>query len=177
VNPDPENLLDALKSISEMISEIPGVANQQPITESVTDKSKRGRPKKYDKIALAGIAFLSSAKSVRGKQNALNAYKVEKFLSQDKNRFAYVLTKKTILAEIGRFNHPSMMVSVASEICTTRMKTAKAIGLCRRMRGKGSPDAKSLAKKIRRAIQDYRDRHPNLSEADLSTALRMASYG
>jgi hypothetical protein len=36
VNPDPENLLDALKSISEMFSEIQGTEGKQPIPESDT---------------------------------------------------------------------------------------------------------------------------------------------
>ena len=149
----------------------------EPMLESVSDKNKRGRPKKYDRIEMVGTAFHSFAKSVRGKQNAINAFKAKRLLSQDQNRFAYVLTKKTILGEIGRFNHPSVMVTVASEICSTRMKTAKAVGLCRRMRGKGSPNANMLAKKIRRTIQDYRDRYPNVSEADIATALRMVTYG
>ena len=163
MNPDAENLLDALKSISEMISE---------------NKDRRGRPAKHTPKDYEPFAPLR-AKTPRGKQNYIYATRATTVLAGNRERFAYLLEPKfrtTILAEIGRINHPSVMVSVASEICTTRMKTAKAVGLCRRMRVKGSPNANTLAKKIRRTIQDYRDRHPNLSEADITTALRMAAY-
>lgn len=160
MKPDTDKLHDILNPISENISE---------------NKRRRGRKAKFTAKDYEPFAPFR-AKTPRGIQNYICAGRAVSLLAQDLVRFGYLLKpvyRGTILAELGRVNHPSVMVSVASEICTTRMKTAKAIGLCRRMRGKGSPDYYTLAKKIRRTIQDYRDRHPNLSEADITTALRI----
>jgi hypothetical protein len=95
-------------------------------------------------------------------------------------RFGYLLKpvfRQTILAELGRINHPNVMASVADEICRSRLKNFKAVALCRRMRGASKPSVSNLAVAIRRAVKRYRERHPNISEADIATALRMATYG
>jgi len=157
----------------------PTPKNQPGFSENISENKRgRGRPAKHTQKDYEPFAPFR-AKTHRGIQNYICAGRAVSVLAQDLVRFGYLLKpvyRGTILAELGRINHPNVMGSVANEICTTRMKTAKAVGLCRRMRGKGSPNANTLAKRIRRTIQDYRDRHPNLSDADITTALRMVTY-
>jgi len=163
VSEDPEKLPEAGHSILENVSEI--------------KKRGRGRPAEHPRELYEACAK-GRAQTRRGKQNYIYMAHAMTGFAAEKERYSYLFTPKyrtTILAEIGRLSHPRLMASVAGEICATRMKTAKAVGLCRRMRGKGSPDASTLAKKIKRTIQDYRDRHPNLSEADVATALIMVA--
>ena len=155
---------------------------QTPFNSEMISELKRGKRGKKPKFAAADYERLAKYRpqTQRGRQNLIYAEQAAKTLLQlGEDRFAYLLSpvfRTTILSELGRFGHPSVLVSAATEICASRMKTAKAVGLCRRMRGKGSPNFSELAKKIRRTIQDYRDRHPNLSEAEIATALRMVPY-
>lgn len=148
------------------------------ISEIISENKGRGRPAKHTQKDYEQFARWP-AKTPRGQQNYIFALRAVSVLEKDPERFAYLLGQKcrhTVLAELGRINPEWRMVSVASDICRMRMNRAKAIGLCRRMRGKGSPEAGSLAKQIRRTIQDYRDGHPNFSDADVARALSMAAY-
>jgi hypothetical protein len=172
MNPDAENLLDALKFISENVSKI---------------KDRRGRKKLYHFENLDWLAKMlgSQTRCARSKQNYINAKRAVEIITSDAEQpeavrhaiLYYLQDKRTVAAELGRFAHPKALFAAANAMRSSQMPTIKAIGLARRMRGKGSPNANTLAKKIRRTIQDYRERHPNLSEADLSTALRMVTYG
>jgi hypothetical protein len=149
------------------------------ISEKIKEKIGRGRPAKHSQKEYNRFEGCP-ANTRRGKQNYIYAAMATSVLRGEKERFAYLLEPKyriTILAELGRINPPWTMVSLASDICKMRMNTAKAVGLCRRRRGKGQPDLWGLAKKIKRTIQDYRTGHPNISEADVATALRIAQYG
>jgi hypothetical protein len=171
VNPDPEKLQDTLKFISENNSKI---------------KDRRGRHKKYHFETHDWLPkMLGDAKRCdRSKQNYINGRRAFEIIANEaeqpvevRNAILYYLKgKRTVAAELGRFDHPKALFSAALAMAKSQMPTVKAIGLARRMRGKGSPDYSALAKKIRRTIEAYRDRHPNLSEADITTALRMAAY-
>jgi len=149
------------------------------ISENVSkNKGRRGRPPKYTQKDYDPFAELR-AQTKRGKQNHIFVGRATSVLRADMEHFAYLLKPKyrtTILAELGRIAAPRLMISVANEICLTRMKTAKAVGLCRRVRGKGSPSISTLTEKIRRTIQAYGVRHPNLSPGDITTALRIVGF-
>jgi hypothetical protein len=172
VNPDDKTLLDALKSFSENVSKI---------------KDRRGRKKKYLFETHDWLPkMLGDAKRCdRSKQNYINAKRAVQIIVGDaeqpvevRNAILYYLKgKQTVAAELGRFDHPKALFAAANAMRSSQMPTVKAIGLARRMRGKGRPNYSTLAKKIRRTIEAYRDRHPNLSEADITTALRMVSCG
>jgi hypothetical protein len=171
VNPDPNNLLEALKSFSENTSKI---------------KDPRGRKKKYHFEQHDWLTKMlgEQTRCPRSKQNYINAKRAFEIIANDmeqpvevRNAILYYLKhKRTVTAELGRFDHPKALFSAAFAMAKSKMPTVKAIGLARRMRGKGSPNFYTLAKKIRRTIEAYRDRHPKLSEADIATALRMESY-
>jgi hypothetical protein len=149
------------------------------ISENVSEKKRgRGRPAKFAHECYEPLEQFS-AQTQRGKQNFIYASLAVGFLTQNEERFAYLLKpvfRATILAELGRINNPNVMASAADEICRARLKTFKAVALCRRMRGASKPSPAGLAAEIRRAIQKYRDRHPNVSEADVTAALRIVSY-
>ena len=171
MNPDLKSLQDALKFISENDSKI---------------KYKRGRRKKYhfEKYDWLPKMLGELTRCTRSKQNYINGRRAFEIIQNDKEQpeavrnaiLYYLKDKRTVLAELGRFDHPKVLFSAAFAIFNSKMPTVKAIGLVRRMRGKGKPDYSTLAKKIRRTIEAYRERHPNLSEADITTALRMAAY-
>lgn len=168
MNTDPDNLLDALKFISENVSKM---------------KGRRGRHKKYHFETHDWLPkMLGDAKRCdRSKQNYINARRAFEIIANEKEQpeavrnaiLSYLNDRRTVLAELGRFDHPKALFSVALEIARSKMPTVKAIGFARRMRGKGRPDCQTLAKQIRRTIETYRERHPNLSEADIVTALRI----
>jgi len=141
-------------------------------------KGKRGRHPKYTEIDYLPLAT-AAAKTKRGRQNYVCLARAVAFLNTDRQRFAFLLEPKlrlTILAELGRIEHPLVVMSAATEICKSRMKTGAAVGLCRRMRGKGKHDISGLAMAIRRAITHYCERYQTVSPADIAAALRMVSW-
>lgn len=172
MNPDEKILLDALKSFSENDSKI---------------KDRRGRKKKYlfEKHEWLPKMLGEATRCDRSKQNYINGRRAFDIIDNEaeqpvevRNAILYYLKgKRTVAAELGRFDHPKALFSAALAMAKSQIPTVKAIGLARRMRGKGTPNYSALAKKIRRTIEAYRERHPNLSEADITTALRMAAYG
>jgi hypothetical protein len=120
----------------------------------------------------------------RSKQNYINAQRVydiiltDPKLSEGVKGFIlnYLKSKRTVAAELGRFTDSRMVISVASKICVDKMTTEKAVGLCRRMRGKGSHDFIKLSRAIERTIKRYRERYQTVSAADIASALRMVIY-
>jgi hypothetical protein len=143
--------------------------------ENVSENKKRGRGRPAKHAAQDYKPFAPfRAKTPRGIQNYLCAGRAVPFLAQDLVRFGYLLTpvyRGTILAELGRIDHPMLIMSVASEICKMRMKTAKAIGLCKRMRGKGKPGHVKLCMVIERAIKKYCERFETVTPDDIRLAL------
>ena len=131
MNPDDKTLPDALKFISENVSEI---------------KDRRGRHKKYHFETHDWLPkMLGNAKRCdRSKQNYINARRAFEIIANEKEQpetvrnaiLSYLNVRRTVLAELGRFDHPKALFSVALEIAKSKMPTVKAIGLARRMRGK-----------------------------------------
>ena len=168
MNPDPENPLDALKSILENVSK---------------NKDRRGRPKKYhfEKHDWLPKMLGDAKRCDRSKQNYINANRaleiIKGYVEQPEAVrhviLHYLKNRNTVLAELGRFDDPKALFSVAVEITRSNMPTVKAIWFVRRMRGKSRPDLLTLADQIRRTIETYRERHPNLSESDIVDALRV----
>lgn len=145
--------------------------------ENVSEKKRgRGRPAKHlpeDYKAFAGLR----AKTPRGNQNYKYAVEAWSLLSPYGAQFQYLLSpipRRTILAELGRFEHAAPMFSAAKEICSSRMKNAKAVGFIRRMRGKGNPDCFKLGEKLFRVIEKFRERYQNVSTEDIALAIQYA---
>lgn len=172
MNSDPQNLPEDSKFISENASKI---------------KDRRGRHKKYhfEKHDWLPKMLGNQTRCTRSKQNYINARRALAIIKGDAELpgsikvfiRSYLINKETVLAELGRFDNPKDLVLAAMEMSKSKMPTVKAIGFARRMRGKGSPSKRKLAKKIRRTIEAYRERHPNISEADIATAISIAYCG
>ena len=121
--------------------------------EIATGKRKPGRPPKNGRMVLV-------ADSVRSQQNAISALRAEQVLLRDAERFAFALSRKTILAELGRLDSPDAIVQAAREIFDNQWKTGKANALPRLFRKskKTGPSVHDLQKAILRTINRYRER-------------------
>lgn len=133
---------------------------------------KRGRPRLYEAASYGRLRRLK-AKTKRGMQNYIRAGLAVSFLAKDGARYDYLLKpvyRLSILSELGRM-HPSLMLSVANEICSSQMKTEKAIGFIRWKSGKGTPSLLKLHHAIESAIEKYCDRYQNVPKDEIVAAL------
>jgi hypothetical protein len=108
LKPKPQDLPVQTSFNSEMISEL--------------KMGKRGKKPKFTAADYERLAKYRP-KTVRGRQNLIYATQAAGMLLQiDEERFAYLLSpvfRTTILSELGRFDHPSVLVSAATEILFT----------------------------------------------------------
>jgi hypothetical protein len=95
------------------------------------------------------------------KQKHLLAMRSEMVLSDQPERFAYVLNghRQGILTELGRLNHAEDVITVADEICRQRMNLPQAMAFVRKLRGvKFEPP--TLGESIARAIRNHCKLYP-----------------
>lgn len=75
--------------------------------------------------------------------------------------------RKTILAELGRFKSDKKLIKAATEICRLKPKTQDAIKMIRGWRLGRVPSSVSLESIFRKAIEDYRKQHPDVTDAEI----------
>jgi hypothetical protein len=95
---------------------------------------KRGRPRVIPEELMESLRGqwpdLTSDRSLNNLYHVLTASRA---LKADPEKYTYLFDRasgrlrKTILAELGRFEEPEVIRELADEICETRMKTAEAV--------------------------------------------------
>lgn len=163
---------------------------KEAFSENFSEKKKRGRPRlwhpEYEKFIRRGRQFCDT-RTLHNEDYEAHAVKVLG-LSPDNppdfpfswlgdnsrleigksGRRAY---RKTILAQLGRFKNKTKLIKAATEICRLKPKTQDAIKMIRGWRLGRVPSPLSLESILRKAIDDYRKQHPDVTDAEIYETL------
>lgn len=162
--------------ISEIISKIPRKR-----------KRGRGRPPKYNhpqaRALLKSLPF-ANERTDRQKQNYVLAEQAEKILRKNVNAgflVHYFRSRSTLLAELGRIESKDWLIRVAEEITFNGLRGEQARALIRKIRfGDSSTRSPSwqrysiLSRKIWKAICQYRNLYPDITDEQILADLKKA---
>jgi hypothetical protein len=167
--------------------------------ETVSDNSKgRGRPRKYDYEAMEEIAQISSAQTIRGKQNLeLAAWAVHRlsvathdpeFGEQSKQKVRSLLERirPSVFSELGRFIEEEggeteesiarFWEAVRFVADNPNMSARRTIRYLRRLRLGGGDDVHTmyaLHDALIRTVNEYLERYPDLGRKGIHRALEI----
>jgi hypothetical protein len=140
------------------------------ISETVSDKPKRGRPRITTNINAHG----RTRRTVLNRHYAMRALGVLVAAAPDLHSW-YNGQRATILSELGQVENPSTLVAWARYFQASGMTTRQAIATFRRVQGVQRPgSAEGLAKVIFGTLRDYLRCHPDLAGTDVADAFRVA---
>jgi len=163
--------------------------SQARISETVSEKPKRGRPPAFPDSAHALAAKMKpDVRTRRGQQNLVYAMIGLNFVRARGAQFAWLFDeaaaqsgdnprmKWTILSELGRVADEELREALATLLCEQKPTTREAITWIRRARKAhcGKSSAIALADAILRIIDDYQTTHPDTTPQQVFAALEDA---
>ena len=162
--------------------------------ETVSKKTKRGRPKAFGPELLSLARMVApDARSERTLRNTAWAQLAVGLLvgqgGQPKTAeelgfdlsfiFDAHVYKKTILTELGMLfadQGDDAAMRAMKVVCENRMRARDAVAWIRRLRGEAKqPDAGSLMRRLVKTINDYLREHPEATWTDVQTSLGIVS--
>jgi hypothetical protein len=81
--------------------------------------------------------------------------------------------RKTILAELGRIADDMNLIEAATEICSRRPTAQEAIKMIRGWRLGRASDSVTLESTMRKAIENYRKKHSEVTNHDIYQSLSL----
>lgn len=166
-------------------------------SEKTSEKPrKRGRPRAFgapmfegSKITeeqfWQGQGLLNSSDSRRTHLNKMYGSRALAVLLRDQERFEPLMRFKdveagkakfpwTVLHELGRIEDEDRLAEVAEELQKHKLSAREAVTRLRRLRLGGSKpgDALALCDELVDALNDYLERHPDISNEDIRAAIR-----
>lgn len=152
------------------------------ISETVSEKPKRGRPKLYsDEVIRVHGEIWHETKTRRGLQNKsrqVRAMRALKEVSPEYAEFRWLIdpagqVKQAIMYELGRLSDDADIVEWAKLLCDHKPKGKEAIAMIRRWRlGESSKEgALALGGILTRAIDDFCRRYPDTTAQQILAAL------
>ena len=155
------------------------------ISETVSEKKKRGRPKIVPEWEIKLWEKMSAFDTARSYQNKHYLLEAMNALEYDPE-FAWLLPaeaeikagrakiRNAIMYELGRLQDRDVIRAVASRVCELKQKSKDAVAMIRRFRlGRGAkPDFIDLYMHIANALDDYLIGHPSTPPEMQARALR-----
>ena len=150
------------------------------ISETVSEKPKRGRPRRYHAEHVAFVVKGLGGVTVRGAQNKIHMGRAQRVLEPASVKYPELLWllnradgtfRETIVAELGRVRPDEAMIILAREVSRAKVNSREAVAYIRRQRREleerplPPASAAALARALFVAAENYRWCHPDLTRA------------
>jgi hypothetical protein len=168
------------------------VGTNETISENFSEKGKRGRPRLMQPELEKRIREEKPYTDLRTLHNEHYEARAFRILGlspnnppdfpfswlSDNSKVELGLSKrrghrKTILAELGRIADKKNLIEAATEICLRKPKTQDAIKLIRGWRLGRASDSVTLESTLRKAIENYIQKHNNVTDNDIYESLSL----
>jgi hypothetical protein len=159
------------------------------ISENFSESRRRGRPPRHGPEVMTMMRGLfPEARTVRSIQNKWFLVQAQRVLRHepeltwllDLDPSTHAIQKggayrMTILQELRRIEDEGVMKAVARRLCELKPSTREAVAMIRRFRlGRSAPaSVNQLVDALAQTIDDYRMRHPQITDAQIHEALQM----
>jgi hypothetical protein len=157
------------------------------ISETISEKRRRGLPPRYGPETLAFVAAWSpDVQTVRGWQNKVHEFRALNIIREEPGldwlrdqaamrRGMLHAYRPTLLQELGRIEDAERLKAVARQLCECKPKTRAAMAMIRQYRlGRAAPaKAMALLLELTQTLENYRVRHPDLTGLQILEALAL----